>query len=285
MIQNKSIKNIKLVVSDLDGTLLNNDGQLGAKTIRMINELVNRDIIFCIATGRLHSSVVPVAEQLSLNGPIISLDGALIRYHNKEKIIFESFLKTKYVKKAIKFSDDYRVNIVLCHSDAIFYTEDNSVIPLLLSKYGAEYKKVDSYLPYINKTLEIVCSSDLKETLKRMYDMFRFPATFGCSTSFFKSHTHDNIFYLEIRKAGSNKGKGLLRVLKYLNIKPHDTAVIGDWYNDIPLFQVNAYKVAVANAIPELLSKADFVTKHNNNEEGAADFFEMLLEENKDRSK
>jgi len=285
MITKTGIKNIKLVVSDLDGTLLNDDGQLGAKTKQLIKELVDKNIIFCIATGRLHSSVVPFTEQLSLNGPIISLDGALIKYHNKEKIIFESFLKTKYVKKAIKFSEDYRVNIVLCHSDAIYYTEYNSVIPLLLSKYGAEYKKVDSYLPFINKTLEVVSSSDMKETIKGMYDMFRFPATFGCSTSFFKSHTHDNIFYLEIRKAGSDKGKGLMRVLKYLNINPRDTAVLGDWYNDIPLFQVNAYKVAVANAIPELLSKADYVTKHSNNEEGAADFFEMLLEENKDRNK
>ncbi|MCW8832963.1 MAG: HAD hydrolase family protein, partial [Colwellia sp.] len=47
------------------------------------------------------------------------------------------------------------------------------------------------------------------------------------------------------------------RLLRHISIKPKQTAVIGDWYNDITMFQTKAVKVAVANAIPELLNKAD----------------------------
>ena len=82
---------------------------------------------------------------------------------------------------------------------------------------------------------------------------------------------------MEIRKAGSNKGKGLKRLLKYLKIAPRHAVVMGDWYNDISMFESKAIKIAVANSIPELVRKADHVTTKTNDKEGAAEFFEMLL--------
>ncbi len=277
MIDKNLAAKIKLIVSDLDGTLLKDNGELDSDLTNLIKELINRGLIFSIATGRLHSAVKQVAEVLKLNGPVISLDGSLIKYVSNEEVLFESSLKARHVKKAIRLSEEHLVNIVLCHADAIYYTDFNTVIPSLLSKYGAEYKKIESYDNYIDNTLEIVCASDMKSSLKQMNDAFQFPAAIGCNTSFFRSHTYENIFYLEIRKAGSNKGKGLKRLLKHLNIKAEETAVLGDWYNDITLFQTKAFKVAVANAIPELVQMADYVTKGSNNESGTAEFLEMVL--------
>ncbi|MEJ2105532.1 MAG: HAD hydrolase family protein [Ignavibacteriaceae bacterium] len=80
-----------------------------------------------------------------------------------------------------------------------------------------------------------------------------------------------------MRKSGSSKGKALERLLKYLSLKPEQTAVIGDWYNDITMFHPKTFKVAVANAIPELLVKADLITKKTNNEDGVAEFFDIVL--------
>jgi hydroxymethylpyrimidine pyrophosphatase-like HAD family hydrolase len=54
-------------------------------------------------------------------------------------------------------------------------------------------------------------------------------------------------------------------------------AVIGDWYNDITMFQTKAIKVAMVNAIPELINVADIVTTKSNREDGTAEFFEMVL--------
>jgi hydroxymethylpyrimidine pyrophosphatase-like HAD family hydrolase len=147
----------------------------------------------------------------------------------------------------------------------------------LLSKYGALYKQVNSYEEYLSGTLEIVCASDVKDSIKRMEERFNFPYSVGCSTSYFRSKKNENIFYLEIRKTGSSKGKALEKLLKHISLKAEQTAVIGDWYNDITLFETKALKVAVANAIPELLNKADVVTGKTNNEDGVAEFFEMVL--------
>ena len=274
---NDRLKNIKLLVADIDGTLLNDNGELGQESKKLIKELMNEGVAFCLATGRLHSAVTELAKELSLNGFIISLDGAVIKEYKNDKTIFESFLKTRHVKKAISISNDLLINIVLCHASSIYYTEYNSVIPSLLSKYGALYKQVDTYEKYLSGTLEIVCSSDVKQSIKEMEKSFNFPFSIGSSTSYFRSKKNENIFYLEIRKAGCSKGKALDKLLRHILVKPEQTAVIGDWYNDITMFETKALKVAVANAVPELLNMADTVTRESNNEDGAAEFFEMVL--------
>jgi len=271
------LKNIKHIVTDVDGTLLNDNGELDVESRKLIQEIINMNVMVSLATGRSHSAVIELAKELSLNGYIVSLDGSLIKRFYDAKILYESYLNINQVKKAISLSEEKLVNIVLCHASAIYYTENNSVIPTLLSKYGASYELVDSYKNYISGTLEIVCSSDMKNSIKQIEEKFNFPYSIGCNTSYFRSKKNENIFYLEIRKAGSSKGKAVARISKQLAIKPEQTAVIGDWYNDITMFQSKYIKVAVANAIPELLKYADIVTAKSNKENGVAEFFEMVL--------
>ena len=282
ILKSNSLKEIKLIVTDIDGTLLNDNGELGIESKKLLKELMKENVIISLATGRLHSATADIAKELSLNGFVISLDGALIKNYVDDKTLFESFLKIGQVKKAIAISENLLINFVLCHTSTIYYTEYNSVIPSLLSKYGAFYTRVDSYKDYISGTLEIVCSSDVKNSIKQMEEKFNFPYSFGCDTSYFRSKKNENIYYLEIRKAGSSKGKALVRLLKHLSIKPLQAVVIGDWYNDITMFQTKAIKVAVANAIPELLNTADIITTKSNKEDGTAEFFEMVLKSKRD---
>jgi hypothetical protein len=88
-----------------------------------------------------------------------------------------------------------------------------------MDKFGAAYKKVDSYEGLSDKTLEIVFAGDNRQTVKFISDKLSFPFTLGLSLSFFKSQTHEGIYYLEVRRSGSSKGKAMHLLLKYLNIK------------------------------------------------------------------
>ena len=277
MYDEKLLKNLRLIVTDIDGTLVDDNGILGKESKKTIKELMSNNVMISFATGRLHSAAMQLADELSLNGYIISLDGAAVKNCRNNKTISESFLSERHVKKAISLSEELLIKIVLCHSTSIYFTEYNSIIPSLLKKYGASYKQVDSYDDYLKGTLEIVCASDMKASIKQMEEKFNFPYSIGCNTSFFRSHTNENIYYLEIRKTGSSKGRAVERLLRHLSVKPVNAAVIGDWYNDIEMFQTKALKIAVANAVPELIKTADFVTKKSNNEDGAAEFFEMVL--------
>ena len=277
MINKGLLKNIKLVILDLDGTLLNNNGEIPQNIIEIISELQKKGVMFSIATGRLFSSVKQFSDLLGINIPLITLDGTLIKYPFENKNIYQSFITSSNVKRAITLADKYFLRIALCHPEAIYYTEENVLIPNILEKFGAKYQFVHSYDNYLLNVLEIVIAGDYKDTLRFVEKKMIFPYTFGVRTLFYKSQSHGGIYYLEIRNAGSSKGKGLKYLSKHLNVKISDIAVLGDWYNDRPLFETDALKIAVANAVPELKNMADFVTSKTNDEEGTLEFFRMLL--------
>ena len=276
-----SLKKLELIVFDLDGTLLNNRNRITDETVELVNELKKLGMKFSFASGRLHSAIVNHAKRLNLTSPLISLDGSLIKSYPEGKIIHESYVKEKYVLKALNLANELLVKIALCHGDAIYYTDSNSLIPQLIEKVDAKYQEVNSYANYLRHTLEIVVSGENKKIMKTFYKQMQFPYSFGLATSFYKSHHHDNVYYLEIRNHGNSKGKGLKRLAKHLRVKMKRTAVMGDWYNDRSLFETKALKVAVANAVDEIKELADFITTRTNDEGGAAEFLEMVLEAKK----
>ncbi len=277
------LKKLQFILFDVDGTLLSDEGNIGSETIRLTKELKQRGVQFSFASGRLHSALIGFADQLELQVPLISLDGCLIKSNFDGKVIFESFVKEKYVTKAVNYADKFLLNIALCHTDAIYYTERNSAVPQILDKYGARYEEVESLEPFYNETLEVVFAGDNKNSINFIYNRLTFPYATGLNTSMFKSQRKSSLYYLEVRRKGSSKRTGFLRLLKYLKIKVRNSAVIGDWYNDLSLFKTNALKVAVANAVPELRRNADITTSGNNNEDGVAEFLEMVLKAKKDK--
>lgn len=275
------LRNLKIVVFDLDGTLLDDKGTIGKDTKELIKELKEYNVRFTFASGRLHSAIINFAEELGIKTPLISLDGSLIKSYPDGKTIFESFIKKKHVEKALDFVKQYTLNAALCHADAIYYTEENFIITQLMEKFGAKYEQVPSYANYCDNTLEISISGDNKNFMKFVWERMSFPHSIGLRSSYFKSHRHDNIYYIEIRKKNASKAKGMLRLLKYLKIKPQEAAVIGDWYNDISLFKTKAFKVALSNAVPEIKRMSDLVTEKSNNEDGTSEFLERLLKAKK----
>lgn len=274
----KKLKNIKLIIFDLDGTLLNNQNQIGKETIELVKKLRSLGMRFSFATGRLHSAIVEHASTLEIRTPLISLDGCMIKSFPEDKVLFESYVPKRYVKRAIKLADDLLVKIALCQSDAIIYNENNSIIPTILEKYGAYYKQVESYEPYLDKILEIVITSDYKPAVKKFMNKMDFPYTFGLSYSYYKSYSKGDMYFYEVRKHGSNKGTGVKKLAKYLGINLNDVAAIGDWHNDMELFNVVGLKVALANAVNEIKYNADIITDKTNDEDGTAEFLKMVLD-------
>ncbi|KAB2846152.1 MAG: HAD family phosphatase [Melioribacteraceae bacterium] len=275
MIEKNILKNLKLVVFDLDGTLLNDMNEIGKDSVELVKKLQTKGVNFSIATGRLYSAMEQHAATLGLKIPLITLDGCLIQ-NRDGNIIFESCVKNTHVKKAIELAEHNSMNVALCHADAVYYTEINSSIPLITDKFGAVFKEVDSYENYLDKTLEILITGEFKENIKNVKEKLSFPYCWGLNSVYYKSHSHD-VFNLEIRKHGSSKGTGLKRLTKFLRLKETETAVVGDWYNDRTLFETKALKIAVQNAVPEIKRMADYVTEKNNNEDAAAEFLEMIL--------
>jgi len=277
-IDSNNLKDVKLIVFDLDGTLLNNQNQIGQDTIELVKKLRTMGVRFSFATGRLHSAIVTHAQTLDIHTPLISLDGCLIRSFPEHKTLFEFYIPKRYVKRALKLADEFLLKIALCSPDSIVYNENNSIIPTVLEKYGANYKEVERYEEYIDKTLEVVITSDYKPAIKKIMDKMSFPYTFGLSYSYYKSYSKGDLYFFEIRKHGCDKGTGVKRLAKYLKIDLNNVAALGDWHNDRELFNAVGVKVALANAVNEIKYHADIITSRTNEEDGTAEFLKMVLD-------
>ncbi len=281
MIDQSRLKKIKLVVFDLDGTLLNKYAEIGEETIELVHELKKLGVRFSFASGRLHNALVEYASILDLETPLISLDGTIIQTYPAKKIIYESYIKEVYVRKAIDMASEFYVKIALCHDEAVYYTGADSRMLELLGKYESRFEEIESYDNYVSRTLEFIVAGDLKDPVKEIERKMKFPSSFGLRTSFYKSQSEEGIYFLEVRNKKCSKGSGLVQLTKHLKIKIKDTAVLGDWYNDRSMFETKALKIAVANAVEKIKNMADYVTERTNNEDGTAEFLSMLLKAKK----
>ena len=90
-LENK-LKKIKLIVFDLDGTLLNSSGKIGDRSKQLIKELELLGLHFSFASGRLHTAITSFADELNLKSPLISLDGCHIKSFPDNNLLFESTL-------------------------------------------------------------------------------------------------------------------------------------------------------------------------------------------------
>lgn len=273
----KRLSKIKLIVSDVDGTIANSKNEIGEETKQLVHKLSSKNVKITFATQRIHSSVVDFAKDLGINIPIISINGALIKDLDN-KIISKSVVNPKIVRKAIEYADKYFVRIALVHEDEIVYTESNSVLKDFMYRLGADYRIVDSYDNYINNILEIIMMGNEKSTVRYIQNKINFPMKFFHTAKYFRSSSKLGVYHLEVRKSGTSKKTGIQKLVKYLGYHKDEVAVIGDWFNDRVLFEYGGFNVALQNAVAELKMHADYVTERTNDEDGVAEFLKMVYD-------
>lgn len=274
----KRFKNIKLIVSDIDGTLVNHQNEISELTVRLVKKLKEKNILFSLASQRVHSSIVPLANQLDIKIPFISLNGSLIQDSKGDVILNKSVIDKKYVLKAIKLANENYIKIALCYNDKIIYTEDNSVLKDFMSRLGTTYSMVDSYDNYTDNVFEIILSGNDRKIMKKIQSKMTPPFGLHLKVKYYRSQNFQGVYNIEILRKGVNKKTGLKLLSKYLNMKKNEIMVFGDWYNDRDLFQFGGTNIALQNAVDELKDMADFVCDKSNDEDGIGEFLKMFYD-------
>lgn len=272
------LKKVKLIVSDVDGTLTNSYDCVGSKTVEYVSKLKEKGIYFTFATQRMHSSIVKIAEQLQVSIPIITVNGALIQ-DLKGNILYKSMINPDYVRRAIFYAERYFVRIALCCTNEIIYTEHNSVLSDFMRRMGTEYRLVKSYEPYVNDVLEIIMMGNDKNIIKYIQRKLNFPFKLYVNAKYFRGSSSLGIYNLEVKKPRINKKTAIKRLIKYLKVKKSQVVVMGDWYNDRELFEFGGTNVALKNSVAELKNLAHYVVDKGNEEDGVGEFLEMLYSE------
>jgi len=271
------IKNIKLIVSDVDGTLISSKNGVGEQTVELVKKLKQKGVLFTFATQRVHSSIVPFAEKLEIELPIITVNGALIK-DLKNNVLQKSVISPKKVLKAISFSDRFYVRTALVYDDEIVYTEDNSVLKDYMYRLGTNYRLVDSYYNYLDKVVEIIMLGNERKVVKYIQKKMNYPFKYFLNAKYYRTSSSLGIYNLEIRCSGTNKKRALRKLTGHLGIRRSQVATIGDWYNDRDLFEYGGFNVALQNAIPELKAMSDLITERTNEEDGVAEFLKYLYD-------
>jgi Cof subfamily protein (haloacid dehalogenase superfamily) len=273
----KKLRNVKLVVSDVDGTLVSTDYRLSKNLIKVVDELKNKGILFTIASQRVLSSLVPIARQLSIDIPMISLNGSLISDIRGKDTLFTSYLKESIVKNAIRLSGKSYVKIAFSVDDRILYSEDNSVFRDFFPIPDAIYETISDYGSIMNKVLRIYVLGNDKKSILNFKKKIRPLFNFSLKVNYHRSQTHNKVYKLEIYNNDFSKKTALKYITSHLGLKKEELAVIGDWYNDMELFDFGAVNVTLKNGLKELKNKADYISGKSNDEGGVDDFLEILL--------
>ncbi|HUI31583.1 MAG TPA: HAD family hydrolase [Candidatus Acidoferrales bacterium] len=272
----RKLKRVRLVVSDLDGTLLNDEGKITDVTRKSVWKLKGLGIKFAIMTARAHSSAERIADELDVTMPIISLDGGLIRLPHSKENIFASYIKSSVVRKIISEAERKFASVVLFVDDKMVCHETETMVPSYIDSFKLDRVEIENLNSVADKTIQIIVGADSKHNIasiaRRSIHLFS-----KTDTKVYKSSRYDDRWYLEIKNKDHSKATGLSHLEKYLRIGKKEVAVVGDFQNDIAAFERAGIGVAMKNAVWELKERADLITHATNDQNGAAEFFETIF--------
>ena len=258
--------NYRLIVSDFDGTLIDDNQQISEKVRNSIAEYVANGGIFAVCTGRMLRSVLPRVRALGLKGLVIASQGSVIAEIESGNVIRLNGMPYKSVVEICKTLEDmnYSFNV---YADNDFYTnipKDNEYLQLYEQIVGVEGiyvgEKMSDFIArerlycqkvsvLIEKTERDALYAELKKRLGASFDV-------TCSAS----------VLVEVSPITDNKGEALKFLAAHYNIPLDKTVAAGDNLNDLPMVKAAGMGIAVGNADPALKSVADFVSATNNDD-------------------
>lgn len=244
---------IKMIATDIDGTILNWNGEFSPAVIECINKLNNDGIKIVLVTGRMHGSTVPIAEKLGLENPVVSYQGGLIK-DLSGKTLYQKQLPDDYARKIILWAKENDVHINLYLDDRLYVERDSETIQRYIVGKFVGYKVCPFWqlkIENVNKILAIDYSNPDRvtswvEELSKMFpDLYVVKST---------------PYFCEIGNKEAKKSAGVEYLRNMWGIEKDEVLAIGDQNNDIELLKAGGIAVAMGNGTEELKKYADFVT-------------------------
>jgi len=282
---------IKMVVSDMDGTLLSRKVGISSGNLEAIRELEQRGIEFVIASGRDYKGVYSILDDYHLRCEAILGNGS--QYVDRDgNILMSCYMDKAVVKAVVKVFSDRRIPYMIFATDG-FYTEyepsfvrerfiDRSRIKFGTAgeafEEGGKQKympcnhlqKIDDFDQFLGGDLEIIKVegfSGEQEIQEAKNDLKQIP---GIS---FLSSFDDNV---EVTDQKAQKGYILEKVIAMRGLSRDEVMVIGDGMNDISLFECFPNSYAPSNACEKIKELAGTVVG-SNEDDGFAQAVRKML--------
>lgn len=265
---------IKLVASDLDGTIIDKNNKISSKNFEMIDELHRNNIIFTICTGKSYSVSKKICEQFDAEYGVFGNGTQIIDFKTKKEI-WKNTLSKENLLFCATLAKRFGFHIHLYTENEII-TEKLEYMDLRNYKLKSQnstntlkFKITKNIIKYIeNHDLNVFSlvitteGSNLKEFEEILSINSDIVYTFINKRGIYKDNIiHKDYEYINISPLNINKNEALNFLSKYLNIDKKDMMAIGDNVNDLEMVKNSGIGVAVCEAYDELKNVATYVTK------------------------
>ena len=274
------LKNIRIIVSDIDGTLLPFEGKDMTATVRLIGELIRRDYTFVLCTGRGTGNIPRILMEIPGLRYVITANGALVTDLARSEVIYRNTVPRDLARRLTRFLRGYR-GIVFSYRCGRHFLDmpAGSPLPEVDSPSLRDWMHTAKTIPFedylaepesefVDKVGFATFDLEAREAVMRDFPAQPFASELAPTTS--------GTWNVEFNAAGTSKGNAAHFLLDRLGLTPANMLAAGDNINDIPMLQLAAVSLAPANAAPETLAAAS-VRVADAGKDGVENFLKQLL--------
>lgn len=287
----------KLVAIDLDGTILNHYGEISEKTKEIVKKCVEKGVKIVPASGRPIDSIKTIAEELGVNGYFIAGNGALVYDIQREKMIYENYIKKEKVLEIIKICEEnsiaynvYTDKVILTTNlkfNVLYYykenlkKEENKRTNISIVENMYEYVKHMKEEKFLKITICDESDSIFHSIIKKIKEIngIEILDVAHMSKKMIKQGTEEipvEYFYTEISASNVDKWNAIEFLMEKMNLKREEIMAIGDNINDKKMIENAGRGVAMKGSTPEIVKVAKEITDTNDND-GVAKVLERYL--------
>lgn len=246
---------IKLIVTDMDGTFLNDNHEIHSEFWDIFEELKRRGIFFAVASGRQYYNLLKNFNRIKDDILFIAENGTYIVQKNEE--LFIDSMDKDSVADLVKIGREIKTSeLVLCGKKSAYVESNKPEFIAEVEKYYERYEIVSDILEIEDDILKVtIC--DLTGSEENAYPKYiEYIDKFKVAIS--------GKIWLDITNLDANKGVAVENVQKKLGITYDETMVFGDYLNDLDMMKSGKYSFAMENAHPELKKLSNFIARNNN---------------------
>jgi hypothetical protein len=244
---------IKMVVTDIDGTIYTPEQGITDNVKNCIQNLVKNGVIVVIATGRTYLSAKVVADKIGIKCPLICYQGGLTKSYEGE-ILEVKYLNEKIAREIIELARRRNIHLNVYVNDTLYVENDDKYIKDYIGDKGIDYFKVNSFdeldFSKLNKMLAIKYDSEFIEALidelKSKYPQIYVVKSFK--------------YFCEIANKEATKGNAIKFLAKKYGFSEKEVLAIGDQNNDIEMVETAGVGVAMGNGTEQIKKVANYIT-------------------------
>lgn len=249
-----NLKDIKLVISDMDGTLLNSKHEVSQEFFNLFRELKHHGILFVAASGRPHYSIESKLKRIKDDIIVAGENGGVVTYRNEELLI------SGLCKSNLILIDDYSNTIknghpIFCTRHKAYLKRTSNKITSSIKEYYNNYELIDSIDEISEEVIKIAIYHE-SDAEKHIYPILK-----QLNSKFKIKLSGKN--WVDICDLKTNKGMALKVISERFNISLNDVLAFGDFKNDTDMLMMTKYSVAMENAHDSIKTICNFETLSN----------------------